>query len=60
MDVLKHFVVLSFDVQDTESKDAYYAIEHLKSALQSTASDQAADLWRKLIEAGTIKLVNSH
>ena len=46
----KHFVVLSFDVQDTESKDAYYAIEHLKSALESTASDQGADLWRKLID----------
>jgi hypothetical protein len=45
----RHFIVLPFDVQESESKDAYYAIEHLKSALQSTASDQAADLWRKLI-----------
>jgi hypothetical protein len=45
----QHFVVLQFDIQDSDSKDIYYAIEHLKSALQPDGADQAANLWRKLI-----------
>ena len=45
----RQFVVLHFDIHDTDGKDAFYTVEHLKSALKPNASEQAANLWRKLI-----------
>src|ERR1019366_7917135 len=45
----QHFIVLVFEVQSDEAKDAHYAIERLRSALKPAASTQAADLWRKLL-----------
>lgn len=45
----QHFIVLQFDIKDEPAKDVYDAVERLRSALRPTASDRAADLWRKLV-----------
>jgi hypothetical protein len=46
----QHFVVLQFDLHETDGKDAFYAVEQLKSALKPEAAGQATHLWRKLVE----------
>src|SRR5579872_1087505 len=45
----QHFVVLQFDLHEADGKDAFYAVERLKLALKPNATDQAPNLWRKLI-----------
>jgi hypothetical protein len=46
----QHFVVLQFDLHETDGKDAFFAVEQLKSALKPEAAGQATHLWRKLVE----------
>ncbi len=47
----QHFVVLQFDLHETGSKDAFYAVEQLKSALKPEAAGQAVHLWANLLRS---------
>ncbi|MGA8557021.1 MAG: hypothetical protein WB630_21625, partial [Candidatus Acidiferrales bacterium] len=38
----QRFVVLQFDLHETNGRDVFYAVEHLKSALKPEAAGRAA------------------